>query len=551
MKHNLYVGGKVAKLRGWIGGYVLPFVIWYLLFGLDLLTLRRLMPSGEAKEICYLIIQPGCYAALCMACAILLGRHRWVLVPVYVYVFIIELVELVLLLMFNAYFLGDLLLIILNSSTEEILDFVEAFLSVKTVALIILSVVVGCITTYAVFRRSCQLKLATRACLFVVLCCPFVLLNVCYMSVQLLPSQMLCTYFLTDTVTAYASNAEFAQASRNPLPYGDVKIDVPKDLELFGVVVVGESMTRNNMQVYGYSRETTPRMCSLENIYVFKDLLSSWSNTQGALKFLLTEKELKGGQDALCVFPEVCRRAGYHCVLMSNQNHWGCYDTFDTMMFSACHEATWVKELKSKSMLYDVDMVNMLGTCYTNGHTMVFMHLYGSHYPCKAYDPETKKFSEDLKDNYTEGLDASQRRLYNQYDNTIEMTDRTFYGLVDLVKRTHRPGFVMLVSDHGETPRAGMRVTTDLDLWEIPMVIWISDEYKELYPGVSRQLENAASQKLQQDQLFVGMLTLSQIIGYSRYEDKRDFLSPNFQPRIHRMICNGAEIYAPDREDRK
>lgn len=551
MNSNRHMCGKVAHLKDWIGGYVLPFVIWYLLFGLDLQILRRLMPPSETKEICYLIIQPGCYAALCMAFVILLGKYRWVLVPIYVYVFVIELMELVLLLMFKAYFLGDLLLIILNSSKEEIFDFVGVFLSLKTGALVVLLVVVGYITTCTVFRRNYQLKLATRAYLFTALCCPFVFLNVCYMSVRLLPSQMLCIYFLSDTITAYESNAEFAQASRDPLPYGNVKINAPDDANLFGVIVVGESMTRNNMQVYGYARETTPRMCSLENIYTFRDLLSSWSNTQGALKFLLTEKELTGGREALCVLPEVCRRAGYHCVLMSNQNHWGCYDTLDTMMFSACHEATWIKELESNNMLYDVDMVNMLEMCYTNGPTMVFMHLYGSHYPCKAYDQGTKKFPEDLKDKYTEGLNESQRRLYNQYDNTIEMTDRTFYGIVNLVKKTHRPGFVMLVSDHGEMPRVGMRVTSDLDLWEIPMVVWISDEYKELYPEVSRQLENAVSQKLQQDQLFVGMLTLSQIMGYSRYDDKRDFLSPNFVPRTHRMVCNGTEIYALDQEGRK
>ena len=102
----------------------------------------------------------------------------------------------------------------------------------------------------------------------------------------------------------------------------------------------------------------------------------------------------------------------------------------------------------------------------------------------------------------------------------------------------------MLISDHGESPRKeGMRITTDLDVWEIPMVVWVSDEYKKEFPEVARHLQESVDKKMQQDQLFVGMLSLSRISGYLRYDEHRDFLSPNFTPRTHRYVCNGTAVY--------
>ena len=92
-----------------------------------------------------------------------------------------------------------------------------------------------------------------------------------------------------------------------------------------------------------------------------------------------------------------------------------------------------------------------------------------------------------------------------------------------------------------------MRSMRHRDLWEIPMVVWVSEEYRRTYPETVRALRESVSKKLQQDQLFLGLLTLSQVIGYSRSEPEGNFLSPRFRGRERRLVENGQAVYEDDK----
>ena len=529
-----------------------PFGIWYLLWWLDVFTLQGQRIPERTMEAIYLFAQPFCYACLCNGLMILLGRFRRLLVPLYAYLFLIVALEFSLERIFGSYFTGDLLQIALNSSWDEIVTVVGGALSVTTVLVVGGLACAGVLLARLLFRPRCQIGRMQRVCAFAVSCLPFLMMDVGYMKVSYIPRQTLAALVISDTIGAYRDDAELWKACRDPLPFGDVKID-RRGAQPFGVIVIGESMTRNNMQIYGYGRATTPGMCSIADgeVFAFSDVLASWSNTQGALRHLLTELELDGNRRPMCALPEVCRRAGYACILLSNQSHWGAYDTLDTMLFSACSLAVWIGELKSERRLYDVDMVGMLDEmAATNAARpiMSFVHLAGSHSPCRNYPRELEVFPEGLSDAFNGHLAEDGKRYYNRYDNTIALADRTFCGLVGVVRKTHRPGFVLLISDHGETPRAGaMRSMRHRDLWEIPMVVWVSEEYRRTYPETVRALRESVSKKLQQDQLFLGLLTLSQVIGYSRSEPEGNFLSPRFRGRERRLVENGQAVYEDDK----
>lgn len=532
---------------------IVPFGIWYLLWWLDIYTLQGQVFSERMRDVVYLFAQPFCYACLCSGLMILLGRFQRLLVPLYVYVFFVEVLEFFLRMVFGSYFTGDLLLIALNSSWDEIATVLAETFSVKTVLAVAGLACVGVLLARLLFRPRRPIGWMQRVCAFAVSCLPFLALDVGYMAVSYIPVQTLASRLIRDTIIAYRDDAELWKACKRPLPFGDVKIDRKGELPPVGVIVIGESMTRNNMQIYGYGRATTPGMCSIADgeIFAFGDVLTSWSNTQGALRHLLTELELDGNREPMCALPEVCRRAGYVCVLLSNQCHWGAYDTLDTMLFLACSPAVWISELKSERRLHDIDMVDMLGEMVATNAArpiMSFVHLAGSHSPCRSYPKELEVFPEDLSDAFNRHLAKDGQRYYNRYDNTIALTDRTFSGLVGVVRKTHRPGFVLLISDHGETPRVGsVRSMRHRDLWEIPMVVWVSEEYRRTYPETVRALRESVSKKLQQDQLFMGLLTLSHVIGHLRYEPERDFLSPRFRGRERRMVENGRKIYENDK----
>lgn len=547
---------KIQRLMSKFGlgkTFFAAFVVWYVICLTSICTkFSHVIPTDPTKII-YLICQPACYALLLASFMCLLGKWRIILLPFFVYVYLIELAEHWLLVKFNTYFTGDLVLIAMNSSWEEIKVFFADSFTWPLLLILLLALIVGCYIVWLLFSGRIEVGMRMRLILFVVCSVPFVVFNCVLLKPRLIPRQMMFGFVVEDTIKSLKINNEIYAACKHPASVGNVRLSSSAtEGHPLGVIMIGESMTRNNLGLYGYARNTTPEMQGIKDgeLFVFMDLLGVWASTQGALRHLLTEFELGQESHAECAFPEVCRRAGYECVLLSNQDHWGTYDTIDTLLFSACKDATWIRELKSERKLYDIDMIPMLGDKikHSDRPFLCFMHLFGSHLPFDVYPKEFGVFKPDFVDECNMHLTGQERISYNDYDNTICHTDATFGGVVRVLKETHRPAFLLLVSDHGESPRAGKyRVGTHKDTWEIPMAVWVSEEYKKAYPETVKKLRESVGKKLQQDQLFVGMLSLAQIVGYSRYSEERDFLSPKFKVRKMRIVWNGKVPYEGDK----
>ena len=98
------------------------------------------------------------------------------------------------------------------------------------------------------------------------------------------------------------------------------------------VLVIGESETRNHMQVYGYDRETTPWLQdqreNRENI-TFSNAYSNHTHTVPVLTYALSENNQYNEialQDAYSIV-EAANAAGYETYWLSNQRKLGAWDT--------------------------------------------------------------------------------------------------------------------------------------------------------------------------------------------------------------------------------
>ena len=522
------------------------FFVWYGLCFLDCFVQAGLRFSHEFRYVVYAFLQPACYAGVLTSIHLLLGRAKWVLLPFFAYAWVLVCVEFGIVRMIGSCQTGDLVLIALNSSWNEARNFFTQAVSIDTYVAFSLALVVGGLVAKVLFSIRLNVPWFNRWSATFVLVIPFAVLNLHVLPIILLSRHMMFTGFIVDSISNLQENRALYAACLRPKEIGDVKIDSAAAGSPVGVFIIGESLTRNHMGVYGYARETTPRLQALKSdrLFLFQDLLACWSNTAGALRRLLTELELGRATDPYCAFPEVCSRAGYSCALYSNQGHWGPEDSLGSRLFNACRERVWLTE---EGGGYDVDLLPRLkGKLLDDVRepTLVFLHLMGCHWPMTFYPPEFAKFPLDASEGCPEVLSTRARTRCNQYDNSVLQTDAVFGEAVAAVERLKRPSFVVLVSDHGETPRQdGMRRVEDMDLWEIPMVVWVSEEYAKTYPEVLQQLELATRRPLQEDQLFVGLLTLARVSGYSQYSEERDFLSSFFQPRAERMIGNGKKKY--------
>jgi len=54
------------------------------------------------------------------------------------------------------------------------------------------------------------------------------------------------------------------------------------------VIIIGESYNRHHSNLYGYSLKTCPKLSSLENLYVFKDVISPVNATTQAFHYFLS-----------------------------------------------------------------------------------------------------------------------------------------------------------------------------------------------------------------------------------------------------------------------
>jgi heptose-I-phosphate ethanolaminephosphotransferase len=503
----------------------------------------------SVKEFIYVLVQPFCYATLFISIRLLLRNRfgKWFNVILFSYLTILEGVESLIVLRFGAYMTGDLIMICLNSSWTEMVAFINDMSLVNVVG--------GVVVFTAIFSTGIKVMMQSievpqyNAFIFIL---PFIFFNCVYLSPRLLPRQMLFSRIIVDTVFELSANNVICRACKEPQFKGDVYIDkCCEEYSPLGVFIIGESTTRNNMSLYGYRRETTPKMDVLKGeLLIFDNMLACWSNTQGVLHHLLMDSTIDSSAPPNYSLCSLLTMAGYKCFLASNQSRWGAYDSLTSLLFVDCVERIYMKEAFPARHVYDPEMVqyvNQFAKSSPNTPCMVFLHLQGSHFPPKsAFPTQAAKFPNEFDDEYVHGYQSTKKYTYNQYDNSILQTDMLVGSVIDELKKCDRPTFMIFVSDHGETPRSdSMRCMVDTDLWEIPMVIWISDKYAALCPSLVSKLNLARPLKLQNDQLFYGFCNLAGVRGSWDVKDK-DFLSGGFVERTVRYIGNGQIPYRRD-----
>lgn len=270
------------------------------------------------------------------------------------------------------------------------------------------------------------------------------------------------------------------------------------------------------------------------------------------MRLICTDATLERPGAYRCTLSQIAAQAGYTGLLVSAQDRWGRWDGDESFLFSACAERIWLGE-HLKQPWYDDALLPPAERFIRDGRTgpkAIYLHMRGSHAPASnQYPPSFAVFK-------TPDIPPRTSRYYAQenqrehYDNSIAFTDHVLDRLIAALRETKRPAFLLFLSDHGESPSAGSwRVVTDLDVWEIPMFVWMSPEYVAAFPETAAAVRRAADLPLQSDLLLRGLMHLMQIKGFDADDPARDFLSPAFQPRRPRRVANG-KAYGKDLDGR-
>ena len=267
------------------------------------------------------------------------------------------------------------------------------------------------------------------------------------------------------------------------------------------VVVIGESLNRNYMGCYGYSKNTTPfqsRMKDDDRIFLFRNCFSCHVQTQRVLLLFLTTLNQYNGKgyeiaDATSII-DIANLYQYHTAWLSGQEKIAVANS----SISALAESSDFIYFSNEKMPYrDLDVVRKIeeNKILDYDQSLTFVHLNGSHYPYSLSYPPDEVFDE---------------QDFSSYEKSVLFNDKILSKLCNLAQ-ANNVDVLLYVSDHsdavsvklGHDPRLYLQ-----EMAEIPLWVYLSDNYREAHPEIVERLRVASGQVFTNDLVFDLMLFL-------------------------------------------
>ena len=297
----------------------------------------------------------------------------------------------------------------------------------------------------------------------------------------------LCRY--TDEIRAVDTvRSERQNLSLAPVAFLDGDPAMPRTY----VFIVGESANRNHLSLYGYKRNTTPKLEAMrDELVVFEDVISPDPHTIPSLRKVLLFSELQKG-DTILTSPSVLtllNSAGFTTYWISNQavNVEGA--TGVRLFAEDAKQVSFLNMARDegRSVSYDSvllpELEKILGSSVER--KAIFIHLMGSHLTyALRYPPEFGVFSSTDDIPTKPWRTESEKQYVNTYDNSIRYTDHIVSSVINAVKRKGGDAFVVYFSDHGQevydTRPVRGQIANDPSkhMLDIPFLCWISPEYQ-------------------------------------------------------------------------
>lgn len=330
---------------------------------------------------------------------------------------------------------------------------------------------------------------------------------------------------------------EKAIAARSGLDYEVKKLyndSIPQTI----VLVIGESLTRSHMSLYGYERNTNPLLKQFDDsLIVYADVVSPQVHTIPVMRSVLTLAN-KDNPDYITEKPslfELFNRAGYDTYLMSNQAMGGKFRTsYEALLEQAKFVYNFAMDKKPDEIIIP-KFIDILKEQNGKGK-FILIHLIGNHMAYEfRYTPSFNVF-----DHKNDGLisdekyrDKQAKKVIDWYDNSVLYNDFVIYNMIKQLKSINmgQNAALLYFSDHGEevfeyrefAGHAFEKISRYM--CEIPFLFWISPDFKMNRPDLVIDKNRPYSTA---DVIY----SLSDLAGilFSDYDDTKSIFSDRFIP---------------------
>lgn len=331
------------------------------------------------------------------------------------------------------------------------------------------------------------------------------------------------------------------------------------------VVVIGESYIKQHAQIYGYYLPTTPRLMAAKekgSLFLFNDAVTPYNVTSEVLKNTLCCNSMGNNESwqDYPLFPAVMKKAGYDVYFWDNQKAVNAAPAVFAMNFflfnpSVCEQSYTV--LNDSVYQYDGDLFADFEHNHpvlSNKKNLIIYHLNGQHFDAATRYPHTPDFEKfDYKsikrtDSY---LTKEKKQQIAEYDNACLYNDSVMAHLFRQYNSTNT--VIVYFSDHGEEVydyrdqygrmyNCGYTKNYLHCEYDIPMMIWMSDVYKEKHPEKVKAVIDAADKPFMPDNLCQLIFNIGGV-QTRFYHSDRDILSPDYRA-VKRKIDN--RVYYED-----
>ncbi len=265
------------------------------------------------------------------------------------------------------------------------------------------------------------------------------------------------------------------QRNRKEIPLPDATI--VSDRKDVCVLIIGESARRENFSLYGYARQTNPRLEKDSVIALIAESAATY--TTAGVKAILDHKPSKKLYEIL---PNYLNRTGVDVAWRTT--NWGEPPVHIANYKTGKDLQKLYPESNSK---YDGILLEGLKDEIRNSNKdkmLVILHTSTSHGPTYnlKYPSEFEVFTPVC--NTVEMSKANPKELMNAYDNTIVYTDWLVDSVINILRDIpERRSCMIFVSDHGESLGEGnlymhgvpMSIAPKVQT-EIPFIVWTSDD---------------------------------------------------------------------------
>lgn len=313
------------------------------------------------------------------------------------------------------------------------------------------------------------------------------------------------------------------------------------------IFVIGESASRTFMSAYNplHQRDTTPWLREQKNnpnFILFPHAYSSRFGTVPSLERALTEKNQYNNIDfnKSTTIIDIAKKAGYHTIWFSNQGTIDVADTPITLVGKTADSCKWTNE-DPASVQYDGALLKYLETVDPTRNNFIILHFMGSHDNFQNRYP--REFAKWGNPNINEPI--------LNYDNSLYYSDYVLSQIYEYSKKHLNLQAMVYMSDHGNVPDHKRHPDkSPFTALRIPLFVYVSDEYRDIYPETYHALES------NRDKYFTNDLTYELLCGIlnvksPNYDETQSLASPHYKYTRETLRTNLGSMHLTDDIDEK